>query len=86
MYHDVHGSPNAAIPTLVEGWSPIRSIQAIERVILRLVQAYEDRQRRNAAIRELRRFDDHVLRDLGIERSQISEVADGQVAANRRLG
>ena len=85
MYHDVHGSPKAGIPPLVEGWSPIRSILAIERFVLRLVHIYEDRQKRRSAIRELRRFDDHILRDLGIERSQISEVADGQVAANRRL-
>lgn len=85
MYHEVHGSPRAGIPPLVEGWSPIRSIQAIERFMLKLMQTYENRQRRNAAVRELRRFDDHILRDLGIERGQISEVADGQVSANRRL-
>lgn len=86
MYHDVHGSPKVGIPPLVGTWSPIRSIQAAERFVLGLVQAFEDRQRRHAAIRELRRFDDHILRDLGIERGQITEVADGQVSANRRLG
>ena len=84
MYHDVHGSPKAGIPPLVESWSPIRSLQAIERFVLKLVQTYEDRQRRRSAIRELRRFDDHILRDLGIERSQIPEVADAQVAVNHR--
>lgn len=86
MYHDVHGSPKTGIPPLVASWSSIRSIQAIERFITGLVHSYETRQRRRAAIHDLRRFDDRVLRDLGIERGQIQEVADGQMAANRRLG
>ena len=84
MYHDVHGSPKTGVPSLAENWAPIRSIRAIERFVVRMAQAFEDRQRRHAAIRELQRFDDHILRDLGIERSRISEVADAQVAANRR--
>lgn len=84
MYHEIHGSPKAGIPPLVQSWAPIRSIQAIERFVLGLAQAYESRQRRRAAIRELRRFDDRILQDLGIERGQISQVADAQVAMFRR--
>lgn len=84
MYHDVHGSPRAGIPPLVQAWSPIRSIQAIERFVMRLAKGYEARQLRRAAIRDLRRFDDRILRDLGIERGRIPEVADAQVAAGRR--
>ena len=84
MYHEVQGSPKVGIPPLVASWSPIRSIQAIERFVLRLAQTYETRQRRQAAIRDLRRFDDRILRDLGIERGRISDVADAQVAMDRR--
>ncbi len=83
MYHDAHGSPQARIPPLVESWAPIRSIQAIERFILRLVRTFEDRQQERDAIRELHRLNDHTLRDLGIDRSRIPEVASAQVAARR---
>ena len=84
MYHDVHGSPKAGVPSLAEYWAPVRSFRAVERFVVRMVQAFEDRQQRRAAIRELQRFDDHILRDLGIERSRISEIADAQMAAKRR--
>ena len=83
MYNQVHGSPTAGIPPLVEGWAPIRSIQAIERLVLWLSRAYQDRQQKRLAIRDLRRLNDHILRDLGIERSRIPEVAGAQVAARR---
>jgi len=84
MYHDVHGLPAASATAPAADWGPIRSIRAAERFILNMLQASEDRQRRRAAIRDLQRFDDRILRDLGIERGQISEVADAQVAAGRR--
>ena len=83
MYNQVHGSPTTGISPLVEGWAPIRSIQAIERLVLWLSRAYQDRQQKRLAIRDLRRLNDHILRDLGIERSRIPEVAGAQVAARR---
>ena len=84
MYHDVHGSPKAGFPPMAGSWSPVRAIHAVERFVARLATAYECRRRRRAAIRDLQRFDDHILRDLGIERSQIAEVAEGQVARYHR--
>lgn len=83
MYHDVHGSLEAGTHSTAADWLPIRSFRALERFVVNRLQALEDRRRRRSAIRELQRFDDLILRDLGIERSQISEVADAQVAANR---
>lgn len=84
MYNQAHGSSRTDIPPLVGSWAPARSILAIERFFLRLARAYEDRQQRRVAIRELRRLNDHILLDLGIERSRIPEVVDGQMAARRR--
>ena len=84
MYQDVQGSPRAGIPPLVEGWTPIRSIQAIERVVMRLNRAFEDWRERRAAIRDLQSLDDHRLRDLGIERRDIPSIVAREAAANRR--
>lgn len=84
MYHEAHRSPQAGIPPLVQSWAPIRSLQAIERFVLNLIRAHEDRLKRRGAIRDLQRFDDRVLRDLGIERGRIPEIAAAQAAAGRR--
>ena len=84
MYQDVQGSPRAGIPPLVEGWTPIRSIQAIERAVNTLNRAFEDWREQRTAIRDLQNLDDHRLRDLGIERRDIPAVVAREAAANRR--
>lgn len=84
MYQDVQGSPRVGFPPLAEGWTPIRAIQAIEAAVTRLYRAYEDWREQQAAIRDLQRLDDHRLRDLGIERFDISAVVARKAAANRR--
>ena len=84
MYQDVQGSPRAGIPPLVEGWSPIRSIQAIERIVNKLNRAFEGWLEQRAAIRNLQSLDDYRLRDLGIERHDIPSIVAREAAANRR--
>src|SRR5262245_2951647 len=57
-------------------------------------RAYALRRERNAAVRELRALDDRTLKDIGINRSEIEWVVDGQddtrrdatIAANRSRG
>jgi uncharacterized protein YjiS (DUF1127 family) len=55
-------------------------------------RAYIRRRERNAAVHELRALDDHTLKDIGINRSEIEWVVDGRddtrlrdatIAANR---
>src|SRR6266568_4457751 len=55
-------------------------------------RAYALRRERNAAVHELRALDDHTLKDIGINRSEIEWVVDGRddtrlrdatIAANR---
>jgi uncharacterized protein YjiS (DUF1127 family) len=47
-------------------------------------RAYIRRRERNAAVRELRAFDDRSLKDIGINRSEIEWVVDGQDATRLR--
>ena len=47
-------------------------------------RAYALRRERNAAVRELRAFDDRMLKDIGINRSEIEWVVDGQDATRLR--
>jgi uncharacterized protein YjiS (DUF1127 family) len=47
-------------------------------------RAYIRRRERNAAVRELRAFDDRMLKDIGINRSEIEWVVDGQDATRLR--
>lgn len=81
MYQDVQGSPHAGILPLVQSRAPIRSI---EHAIMTLRRVYEEWRAQQAAIRELRGLDDHLLQDLGIERFDIPKIVATQVAANRR--
>lgn len=48
----------------------------------RIVQA----RRRHAAIRELQALDDHLLKDIGISRSQVPYVVEQQLAGTRSEG
>lgn len=50
---------------------------------LRVFAAIRRRRAINQTIRELRALDDHILRDIGIERSQIVSVAMAQVDGPR---
>jgi uncharacterized protein YjiS (DUF1127 family) len=47
-------------------------------------RAYIRRRERNAAVRALRAFDDRTLKDIGINRSEIEWVVDGQDATRLR--
>lgn len=84
MYQDVQASPRAGLSPLVEGWAPIRSIQAIERTVMRLYQAYEAWREQRTAIRALQELDDHLLQDLDIQRRDIPRIVARQAAAGRR--
>ena len=44
---------------------------------------FQDERRRAAMIHELSRLNDHYLRDVGIYRSEIEEVADAMVRRRR---
>jgi uncharacterized protein YjiS (DUF1127 family) len=47
-------------------------------------RAYALRRERNAAVRELRALDDRALKDIGINRSEIEWVVDGEDATRLR--
>jgi len=47
-------------------------------------RAYALRRERNAAVRELRALDDRSLKDIGINRSEIEWVVDGEDATRLR--
>jgi len=47
-------------------------------------RAYIQRRERNAAVRELRALDDRTLKDIGINRSEIEWVVDGEDATRLR--
>jgi uncharacterized protein YjiS (DUF1127 family) len=47
-------------------------------------RAYLRRRERNAAVRELRALDDRTLKDIGINRSEIEWVVDGEDATRLR--
>jgi uncharacterized protein YjiS (DUF1127 family) len=47
-------------------------------------RAYALRRERNAAVRELHALDDRTLKDIGINRSEIEWVVDGQDATRLR--
>jgi uncharacterized protein YjiS (DUF1127 family) len=47
-------------------------------------RAYIRRRERNAAVRELRGLDDRALKDIGINRSEIEWVVDGEDATRLR--
>ena len=52
-------------------------VEAIETAATWIVRSY----RRNSAIRELSRLDDHMLKDIGVSRSEIRAVVDGVLDA-----
>ncbi len=54
-----------------------RVVEAGASELLAQIRAWQARRRANA---ELRRLDDRVLADIGIERSAIPQVVDGLVA------
>ena len=47
----------------------------------KLMQTLLREQRRRATIRELAALDDHALRDIGLNRSQIRTLAEGMISA-----
>ena len=83
MYQDVQGSPRAGVPPLVQSWTPIRSIQALERAVLGLVHAFQDWREQRAAVRHLHELDDRLLHDVGIERREIPEIVAKRAAGWR---
>jgi|GEM_PF-2079566 len=48
-----------------------------------LIARWADARKRRAAILELQSFDDRMLRDIGIARSEIRAVVDGVLRADR---
>src|SRR6516225_9668223 len=69
-----------------------RALRELARAVLRPVattagkwwRAYALRRERNAAARELRALDDRALKDIGINRSEIEWVVDGEDATRLR--
>jgi uncharacterized protein YjiS (DUF1127 family) len=50
----------------------------------RVVNWVQDEMGRAAAVRELSRLDDHYLRDIGIHRADIDDIADEMVRCRRK--
>ncbi len=51
-------------------------------VVSDLAVAVAEHHRRRVAIRELTALDDHMLRDIGIERNRIRDVVNAQIGEN----
>ena len=50
----------------------------------RVVNWLQDKMGRAAGVRELSRLDDHYLRDIGIHRTDIGDIADEMVRCRRK--
>ena len=76
----IDGDRNRGIPTLVRrvladiGGGV--SLQALEGRVSRLGQALSVWRRRRAAVRELSVLSDHMLKDIGLHRSEIRSVVE----------
>ena len=75
--HRLSGSP-----VIRPGGNPLG---ALERWIGGVLAAWRCRLRRAAAIRELRAWDDRMLKDVGLTRGEIRAAVDGELERGRPL-
>ncbi len=65
---------------LVLSRAAFKTVAAVEDAVARLVERFRADKRRRLTIRELSALDDHTLRDIGLQRSQIRSVAHALAA------
>ena len=61
------------------------TLGALARLIGGIAAAWRCRLRRTAAIRELRAWDDRMLKDVGLTRGEIRAAVDGEMERGRPL-
>jgi uncharacterized protein YjiS (DUF1127 family) len=75
MHHFTHAYLPAVLP---------RENRITNHLFSRAVGAIRTSRKRRAAIRELRQVNEHMLRDIGMSRSQIPTVVDGLLGRSTR--
>ena len=65
-----------------------RGVQSMRQSLQALAAAWQTRRRRRTSLRELEGLDEHLLRDIGLKRSELSSVVaelTGTAPTTRRL-